>query len=259
MNITKVTSQPLLRACRKFLARNPIANVLPLGDIYSPLLQVSDIYSATSNNHVIGVSAVYHGFSTPSIVFGVAEPKIKQALLKKAINEIPNDFISLCQPHETNLFKEHATIRDSHFEQQMIAYPPKHIRCNNINATKISKNEFELLNKFYVEHHAKAWAPIQFRAGPYYCVKYNGKIVSVAGVHLATPQIVQLGNILTDEAYRNRGFATACTNELAANLAAKGKIISLFVGIDNVPAIRIYKKLGFSKARNIAFLVMKRN
>jgi len=258
LHIRKVVSTSLLRACRRFLAQDPIANVLPLGDLYSPLFQVSDVYSAINGSQVVGVCTIYRAFSMPSIVFGVATPKVKQVLFEKALSEISNEFISLCQPNDVDLFKEYSTILHYHLEQQMIADPPKHIECSNIKVAKVSRNELELLNEFYVEHHAEAWVPLQFKAGPYYCVKHDGKIVSAAGVHLVTPHFAQLGNIVTDEAYRNRGFATACTNILAADLAAKGRIISLFVKTDNEPAIHVYKKLVFFKTREIVFLLMRK-
>jgi len=252
-------STSLPRAYRRFLVQDPISNVLPLGDLYSPLLSVSDIYSAVKSNQVVGVCTVYRAFPMPSIVFGAATQEARQALVNKALSEISTEFVSLCHPEDIKMFKEYSTILHYHLEQQMIADPPKQTGCSNIKVVKVSKNELKLLNKFYVGQHAEAWAPIQFEAGPYYCVIHDDKIVSAAGVHLVTPQIAQLGNIVTDKTYRNRGFATACTNALAADLASKGRIISLFVRTDNVPAIHVYEKLGFYKTREIAFLVMRKN
>ena len=71
-------------------------------------------------------------------------------------------------------------------------------------------------------------------------------------------QIAQLGNIITDETHRNRGFATACTGALAAELASERRIISLFVKKSNAPAIHMYEKLAFRKAGEIAFLAMQK-
>jgi len=258
VHIRKVTSTSLLRACRRFLAQEPAANVLPLGDLYSPLLKISDVYCAFKRNQVVGVCTIYRAFSTPSIVFGTAPPKVKRALLEKALPEISDEFISLCQPVDIDLFKEYATILHSHLEQQMITGSSKRIEHSNVKVEKVGKSELKLLNKFYAEYHAEAWAQIQFKAGPYYCVKQDEKIVSAAGVHLVAPQIAQLGNIITDEAHRNRGYATACTNALIADLVSKGRIISLFVRTENAPAIRVYENLGFCKMRNVAFLVMKK-
>jgi len=258
VHIRKVVSTNMLRACRRFLTQDPVANVLPLGDLYSPLLRVSDVYGAIQRHQIVGVCTIYRAFTMPSIVFGTAPLEVKQALLKEALTAISDEFISLCQPNDVDLFKEYATVSHFHLEQQMIANPPKPIKCGDVKVEKVSKNELELLGKFYAEHHGEAWAPIQFEAGPYYCVKHGDKIVSVAGVHLVAPQIAQLGNIITDEVYRNRGFATACTSRLAADLASEGRIVSLFVRTDKASAIHVYEKLDFHKAREIAFLVMRK-
>jgi len=259
VHIRKVISANQLRACRRFLVQDPIANVLPLGDLYTPLLQVSDVYSAVKGNQVVGVCAIYRAYPMPSIVFGAAESEVKQHLVQKAVSEVSSEFISLCQPNDAIFFKEHSPILHSHSEYQMVADPPRNIDCGHVKVEKVGRDDLELLSKFYANHQAEAWVPIQFEAGPYYCVKHDSKIVSAAGVHLVTPRIAQLGNIVTDEAYRNRDFATACTNILAADLASKGRTVSLFVRMDNTPAIHIYEKLGFSKARKIAFLVMRKS
>jgi predicted GNAT family acetyltransferase len=145
-----------------------------------------------------------------------------------------------------------------HNEFQMITRSPREVEIGDVEVSRVDNNELKALSHFYVNHHAEAWTPIQFKAGPYYCVKREGKIVSAAGVHIVTPQIAHLGNIVTDEAFRGQGFATACTAALAKDLASKGRIISLYVKVDNAPAIHIYAKLGFTKSRDIRFLVMRK-
>ncbi len=258
LQIRKVTSAGLIRACRRYLLQDPVSNVLPLGDLYSPLFEVSDVYCAVDRKRVVGVCAIYRAFLKPSVVLGAVVQDVKAALVKKAVGEISDEFVSLCPPEEVDLYKDYSTILHNHHEQQMVANPPRQIDCGGINVEKVKENELELLSEFY-EARTEAWVPIQFRAGPYYCVKRDGKIVSAAGVHLVTPQITQLGNIITDEAHRNQGFATACTNALVTDLASKGRIISLFVRANNEPAIHIYKKLGFHKARDISFLLLRKN
>ncbi|MGQ9566204.1 MAG: GNAT family N-acetyltransferase [Candidatus Bathyarchaeales archaeon] len=258
MRIEKVTEAGLLKSCRRFLAQDLVANVLVLGDLYAPLLDVSDVYAAFQNSRLVGVCAVFHGYSKPSIVFGAKTPEATRALIKTVLNQNLNEFISLCSPNDLCLFEEHSVILYSHSEQQMVANPLKQIRCDDVKTERVSKNELEALDKFYLTRRAEAWIPMQLKVGPYYCVKHDGKIVSAAGVHVVTPQIAQLGNIITDEAYRNRGYATACTNALAKDLASKGRIISLFVRTDNHSAIRMYEKLGFCKVREVVFLVLEK-
>lgn len=256
--VRKTASRDSLQGCRGFLTQDPIANVLPLGDLYSPLLQVSDVYSASQDNKIVGVCTICRAFSIPSIVFRAAPLNVKHALFEKALVMLPNKFISLCNPDDVTLFKEHTMVQDSYLEQQMVTDSSIQIKPSSIKVEKIRVNDLPLLEKFYAEHGADAWTPIQFKVGPYYCVKDNSKIVSVAGVHLLTPQIAQLGNIITDEAYRDRGFATACTRVLTADLTQKERVVSLFVRKDNLPAIHMYEKLGFRKVRDIIFLVMRK-
>jgi len=229
-----------------------------LGDLYAPLLGVSDVYVAFQNSWLVGVCAVFHGYSTPSIVFGAETPKAKQNLVEAALNQNLNEFISLCPPNDARLFEECSVILHRHSEQQMVANPPKPIQLGSVKVEKVDENELESLAKFYRQYNAEAWIPMQLKVGPYYCVKQDDKIVSAAGVHVVTPQIAQLGNIVTDEAYRNRGYATACTSVLATDLASKGRIISLFVRTDNHSAISMYEKLGFRRVQEVVFLVLKK-
>lgn len=238
------------------MSHDPVANVLPLGDLYSPLLRVSDVHCAISNKRIEGVCTVYRALPKPSVVLGITTPEVKLALLTKVLSNVSREFITLCSQGDRVLFEQYADVAHCHLEQQMIADPPSQIERHNVKVEKVRKEDLNWLNEFFLDQNAEAWVPIQFEAGPYYCVKHEGKIVSAAGVHLVTPRIAQLGNIVTDEAYRSQGFATACTNALAGHMASKGRIISLFVRTDNIPAIRVYEKLGFHKVKEIVFLIM---
>ena len=258
MLVTQVKSKDVLEASRKLLGKDPINNILPLGDLYSPLFENSGVFVAMESKQIMGVCAVYHAFKTPSVVLGNATNDVKQSLLKCALEKVSGTFISTCPLDDIPIFNKCSTIINEHREQQMTANPPNNIVNKKVSVSQVEQNELGSLNTFYLEQGAEAWVTLQFKVGPYYCVKHDGKIVSAAGVHIVTPQIAQLGNIITDEGYRNQGFATACTNALAAHLASEGRIISLFVREDNTAAIRIYEKLGFSKHRDIAFLVMQK-
>jgi predicted GNAT family acetyltransferase len=258
MKIREVSSKSLMLRCRRFLARNPTINVLPLGDLYHPLFRVSNVFCAIEQGGITGVCSVYRAFSTPSVALSDSSTETKRALIEKAMSQVAGDFITLCTSEETVLFREQAAILRRHDEHQMTTNRPRLAERTNIRPERVTKNELGQLDRFYVEHKAEAWTPIQFQTGPYYCAKQNGTMVSAAGVHLVTPQIAQLGNIVTDEAYRNRGFGTACTGSLATHLASRGRIISLFVRVENAPAIHVYEKLGFTRTRDISFLVMRK-
>ena len=252
------TSRQLGKA-RKFLTANPVFNVLPLGDTYAPLLAVSKLFLATERTAVTGVCSLYHPFNRkPSVALSTATPETKKALLNVALRQVSGEFITLCGHDEVEAVKAYAAVLNLEIELQMVANPPKHLR-SNVKVSRVRKKDVEELDRFYSEQDSRAWTPLQFKVGPFYCVKRNGKIVSAAGTHLKTPQIAHLGSIATSEAYQRQGFAAACTSALALDLASKGRIISLFVKSDNKPAIGMYEKLGFKKIREIAFITARKD
>jgi ribosomal protein S18 acetylase RimI-like enzyme len=231
---------------------------LPLGDLYAPLFDVSEVYVAVEKGRVAGVASVFRAFSLPSIAIGTATRQVKTALLGKALGTVSKDFISLVTPDESCLYEEFGTVLHQFAEHQMILTQPRKLETNNITARKATKKDLEALDKFYVEHKSQAWNPIQFKVGPYYIVKQGSRIVSAAGIHILTPQIAQLGNILTDRVHRRKGYSRACTTALVREVSSRNRMVSLFVRTDNTPAIRMYEQIGFKKNKTIKFLIMRK-
>ncbi|MGC9209332.1 MAG: GNAT family N-acetyltransferase [Nitrososphaeria archaeon] len=64
-----------------------------------------------------------------------------------------------------------------------------------------------------------------------------------------TDDVAIIGGVVTREEFRNRGFATSVVSKLAYYIIKGGKIASLYVREDNIPAIRVYKKIGFKESR----------
>lgn len=258
LHVRPIHSNYMLRKCRRFLADDPVKNVLPLGDLYPPLQRLSSAYAAVERGKVLGVCTVYYGFLTPSVVFCAQTLEAKKALVREGLKEITAEYGTICAPEEAELLTE-SFVCDSHLEHQMVAFHLKlRDRHPHVKVERVQRNELEELERFYDEQDAHAWVRVQFEAGPYYCVKEKGRIMSAAGVHIVTPQIAQLGNIVTDPSCRRRGYGIACTAEVAAHLARTGRVISLFVLADNAPAIRMYEKLGFVKKRPVLLLKLKK-
>lgn len=254
----KPVTKHLLGKCRNFLLQDLTANILVLGDCYSPLLEASTLYCAYEGNRIVGVCSVFHGFSKPAVALGATTKQAKRILFETALSEVKNEFISIVPVAEFDFLVEYTSIVDFHYEQQMITDKPCKVNDTN-KAVRVSENQLNELDKFYIKQCSPGWIPLQFKVGPVFCIKQEGRIVSAAGVHICTPYIAQLGNIATEEAYRNRGFASACTSALATQLAANKRTISLYVRTDNRPAIHVYEKLGFSKKREVVFVTMRKN
>lgn len=103
------------------------------------------------------------------------------------------------------------------------------------------------LNRLYQLGFA-SWLPSGAIAdGVYYGMRVNGQLVSAAGTHVISPsaRLAVVGNVLTHLDYRGRGFATAVTGAVTAELLRSCDQIVLNVRADNPPAINAYRRLGY--------------
>jgi predicted GNAT family acetyltransferase len=96
---------------------------------------------------------------------------------------------------------------------------------------------------------AGAFAPYQLADGVFYGIEEGGRLVCVAGTHLVAPteKIGAVGNVFTHPDHRRQGLAAACTSAVCAELLAGELTVVLNVGIENAPAMRLYRQLGFEK------------
>ncbi len=87
--------------------------------------------------------------------------------------------------------------------------------------------------------------------GPYFGVWRDGQLVSMAGTHLKLAAAAEVGNVVTDPAYRRRGLAAMCVAATMRTLLARGYQVFLQVYKSNAAAIALYEKLGFERVRTL--------
>jgi predicted GNAT family acetyltransferase len=83
--------------------------------------------------------------------------------------------------------------------------------------------------------------------GQYFGLRQDGRLVSVAGVHVYSEhyRVAALGNIVTHPAYRRRGYARQVMARLCQSVLEKVEHVGLNVKADNDAAIACYARLGF--------------
>ncbi len=105
------------------------------------------------------------------------------------------------------------------------------------------------LNRLYQLGFA-SWLPSSAIAeGVYYGMRVNGQLVAAAGTHVVSPtaRLAVVGNVLTHVDYRGRGFATAVTGAVTAELLKTCDEVVLNVRADNPPALNAYRRLGYAE------------
>jgi ribosomal protein S18 acetylase RimI-like enzyme len=105
------------------------------------------------------------------------------------------------------------------------------------------------LNRLYQLGFA-SWLPASaITDGVYYGLRVGGQLVAAAGTHVVSPsaRLAVVGNVLTHVDYRGRGFATAVTGAVTAELLRTCDQVVLNVRADNPPAINAYRRLGYAE------------
>lgn len=105
------------------------------------------------------------------------------------------------------------------------------------------------LNRLYQLGFA-SWLPAStITDGVYYGIRVDGRLVSAAGTHVISPtaRLSVVGNVLTNAEYRGRGFATAVTGAVSAELLRTSDQVVLNVRSDNPAALAVYRHLGYQE------------
>lgn len=109
--------------------------------------------------------------------------------------------------------------------------------------------EISDLNRLYQLGFASWLPPSTVAEGVYYGMRVNGQLVAAAGTHVISrgARLAVVGNVLTQVDFRGRGFATAVTGAVTAELLRTCDQVVLNVRADNPPALNAYRRLGYTE------------
>jgi GNAT superfamily N-acetyltransferase len=93
--------------------------------------------------------------------------------------------------------------------------------------------------------------PQALASGHYYGVRENGRLIAIAGTHLASSRynIAALGSVFTHPDHRGKGLAGICSSHVLASIGRAGiRRVVLNVEDQKATARRVYERLGFQTA-----------
>jgi RimJ/RimL family protein N-acetyltransferase len=123
----------------------------------------------------------------------------------------------------------------------------EHFRPFPAEVQRMLPVEIGELNRLYQLGFA-SWLPATaISDGIYYGIRVNGRLVSAAGTHVISPaaKLAVVGNVMTHADFRGRGYATAVTGAVTAELLKHCDQVALNVRADNPPALAAYRRLGY--------------
>jgi ribosomal protein S18 acetylase RimI-like enzyme len=228
---------------REFLERDRLYAAYALCDLEEREFGRTRWGVALASDEVVSLVLEYHG-PTPQPLFVMGRSDGISTILRDLIR--PRAAYAAMRPDLMAAVEGHYRV-DSGPPMVRMWVDRAHFRPYPATVQRILPVEIGDLNRLYQLGFA-SWLPSSTVAeGVYYGVRVNGTLVSAAGTHVVSPaaRLAVIGNVLTHMDYRGRGFATAVTGAVTADLLRTCDQIVLNVRADNPPALNAYRRLGF--------------
>jgi ribosomal protein S18 acetylase RimI-like enzyme len=201
--------------------------------------------AAYAGNRLIAVVLEYAGFS-PQPLFVMGRSDGVEAILRDVIR--PRAAYLAARPEQLPAVETLYRV-DPGVPMVRMWVDRTRFRPYPADVRRLFPAEIGELNRLYGLGFA-SWLPSSAVAnGVYFGMKVGGRLVSAAGTHVvsATARLGVVGNVLTHTDYRGRGYATAVTGAVTAELLRYCDQVVLNVRTDNPPAINAYRRLGYQE------------
>lgn len=95
--------------------------------------------------------------------------------------------------------------------------------------------------------------PKTFLLGDYFGIFKNGKLIAIAGERMKMNDFTEVSAILTHPEHTGKGYAKQLIAHVVNKILSEERIPFLHVVENNVGAIKLYEKLGFTTRRKMSF------
>jgi ribosomal protein S18 acetylase RimI-like enzyme len=100
------------------------------------------------------------------------------------------------------------------------------------------------------------WSSATHRYGPYYGIRIDGRLASMAGERMRLPGLAELSGVSTWPEFRGQGLAAALVRRVVRGFLERGDTPFLHCYAANVGAVALYEKLGFRVRAPMTFTIL---
>jgi GNAT superfamily N-acetyltransferase len=245
ISVHETTDRGLLKA---FLETDRLFSAYALCDLDDREFLRTRWGVATCGGRPVAVVLQYAGYS-PQPIFVMGENAGIEAILKNVIK--PRAAYVAAQLE--NLPAVAAVYRVEPGPQMVRMWVDRaNFKPYPASVSRLLPVEIGELNRLYQLGFA-SWLPASAIAdGLYYGIRSGSRLVSAAGTHVISPaaRLAVVGNVMTHTDHRGRGYATAVTGAVTAELLRFCDHVVLNVRSDNPPALAAYTRLGYQAHLN---------
>jgi ribosomal protein S18 acetylase RimI-like enzyme len=235
--------EPLLR-------RNAALHIYELGDLDDFHWPYTVWYALRVGDVPTALLLLYVGATTP-VLLALSEPEelpLLRELLADSIRLLPNRLYTHLTRGAEAALTDHYVLQSKGLYHKMVLQNRERLLALDTEcAVRLSKQDApELWTLYGLSYPENSFDERMLKTEMYFGVRANGRLVSVAGVHVYSERyrVAALGNIATHPGYRGRGHGTMVTARLCNELLSTIDVIGLNVGGENTAAIRCYERLG---------------
>jgi len=247
-----------------FLRRDIYLHLYSLGDLDDFYWQYTQWFALSENEIILSLVLLYTGLEMPTLLALDSSDNIEnlRRLFNSIVHLLPGKFHLHISPGLTDTLSEEYILKPRGEHYKMALKNPQAI--NKIDTSRVDKlgiDERNNLLKLYKMSYPGHWFdPRMLETGQYYGIRESCELVSVAGIHVFSPEyrVAALGNITTRPDYRGKGYGKAVTAKLCESLLQSVSYIGLNVKSDNMPAIKCYKDLGFEIISSFEEYIVKK-
>jgi ribosomal protein S18 acetylase RimI-like enzyme len=223
-----------------YLRRSPYRNAIPLSNV-TQLRQRCDVVLVHSGGSVQGMASHYRDLPFLGLTFVAELDEAMPLLLGALADRVPAlrdaELSTVIPEQRLRRLARFAAIEAAEVEYQMVAEPETLRPAESPLVRRLRPEDLPAMGELAALGGLMAWRPEVLGHGPAF----------------ATPDVIEIGNVVTHPAYRRRGLASACTSALAQTCFGLAPRVYLMVMAENDGAYEAYRALGFWPAERYAF------
>ena len=227
------TDRTLLRA---FLERDPLYAAYAICDLDDREFPRTRWGAAWSGGSIVAIALEYSGGS-PQPIFVMGRDDGIAAILESVIR--PRLAYIAALPASLPAVQRRYRLDAGPQMVRMAVDRDRFRPADDPGLERLGPSDAMELNRLYQLGFGSWLPPAAIGEGVYYGLRVRGRLVSAAGTHVVSPaaRMAVVGNVLTQAEFRGRGYATAVTGAVAAELLRSCDHVALNVRADNPPAI----------------------
>ncbi len=242
----------------RFLRTDVGLHIYSLGDLDDFFWPYTIWFGHRSHGNIDAIALLYAGMTVPTLLALNADVEPIADLVSSIREILPVRFYAHLSPDLARVLEPTHHLHAHGLHRKMMLSPDAEARVQVPAATRadpaalapvqLGTGDLPALLAFYEEAYPGNWFdPRMLETGQYVGIREEGRLVSVAGIHVYSPRyrVAALGNIATLATHRGRGHGSCVTQALCRMLAGQGLDVGLNVNADNDAAIACYRRIGF--------------